>query len=152
MQDEGVAPRVAQELISRYNFPENVEVLDRGTMGMSLLSDLKRFDVILYIDAVDGTGMSPGTVVSYLPEEIAPYETFHGAHDTRFVDILEAAFLLGYNPDGQCLGVQVQNINPTNYTIGLTPPVEASLPALIQYVLKFLKKHNVEVSEKAVGA
>jgi hydrogenase maturation protease len=144
MLDEGVGPRVAAELTERYLFPEGVEVLDRGVMGMALLSDLRRFDVVLLVDAVDKTGKSPGTVVTYLPEDIAPYEAFHGAHDTRFVDVLEAAALLGHTPEGHCLGVQIQNASPVEYTIGLTPPVEAALPLLIECVLGFLKQHGME--------
>lgn len=148
MLDEGVGPRVAQELLEHYRFPSNVEVLDRGTMGMALLSDLKRFQVILLVDAVDNTGKAPGTVVTYLPEDIAPYEAFHGAHDTRFVDVLQAAGLLGYEPEAHCLGVQVQNMSPADYMIGLTPPVEAAVPFLIQCVLGFLDKFGIDVWEK----
>jgi len=148
MQDEGVGPRVAQELIERYSFPDNVEVLDRGTLGMALLADLKRLDVVLLVDAVDNTGTAPGTVLTYLPEDIAPYEAFHGAHDTRFVDVLEAAALLGYNPQCHCIGVQVQDMNPDEYTIGLTPAVEAAIPFLIQCIISFLEKSGVEVTEK----
>jgi hydrogenase maturation protease len=143
MLDEGVGPRVAAELLARYDFPSTVEVLDRGTLGMALLSDLKRFDVVLLIDAVENTGKPPGTVVTYLPEEIAPYEAFHGAHDTRFIDVLEAAALLGYTPEAHCLGVQVENMSPSEYTIALTPSVEAAVPFLIECVLAFLAQHGV---------
>jgi hydrogenase maturation protease len=142
MLDEGVGPRVAAELLARHDVPSNVEVLDRGTMGMALLADLKRFDVVLLVDAVDGTGKPPGTVVTYLPEEIAPYEAFHGAHDTRFIDVLEAAALLGYTPEGHCLGVQVENMLPAEYAIGLTPSVEAAVPFLVECVLAFLAQHG----------
>jgi hydrogenase maturation protease len=142
MLDEGVGPRVAAELLANYQFPSNVEVLDRGVMGMALLADLKRFDVILLVDAVDNTGKSPGTVVTYLPEEIAPYEAFHGAHDTRFIDVLEAAALLGYTPEAHCLGVQVENMSPAEYVIALTPPVEAAVPFLVECVLAFLTQRG----------
>ena len=148
MMDDGVGPRVAQELTRRYSFPENVEVLDRATMGMALLSDLKRFDIILLVDAVDATGKPPGTVVTFLPEDIAPYEAFHGAHDTRFIDVLDAASLLGYNPEGHCLGVQVQNMNPADYEIGLTPSVQAALPLLVESVLGFLDRFGVKVEKR----
>jgi hydrogenase maturation protease len=143
MLDEGVGPRVAAELRENYRFPPTVEVLDRGTMGMALLSDLKRFDVVLLVDAVENTGKPPGTVVTFSPEDIAPYEAFHGAHDTRFVDVLEAAALLGYAPEGHCLGVQVENRSPAEYAIGLTAPVEAAVPFLIECVLGFLAQRGV---------
>jgi hydrogenase maturation protease len=149
MLDEGVGPRVAAELLANYQFPGNVEVLDRGTMGMALLADLKRFDVILLVDAVDNTGKPPGTVVTYLPEEIAPYEAFHGAHDTRFIDVLEAAALLGYTPEAHCLGVQVENMSPAEYVIALTPSVEAAVPFLIECVLAFLAQRGIHPSHSS---
>ncbi|MDR3315129.1 MAG: hydrogenase maturation protease [Coriobacteriales bacterium] len=142
MLDEGVGSRVAAELLERYEFPSNVEVLDRGTMGMALLADLKRFDVVLVVDAVDNTGTAPGTVVTFLPEDIAPYQAFHGAHDTRFIDVLEAAALLDYKVEGHCLGVQVENMQPAQLTIGLTPPVEAAVPFLVECVLGFLEQRG----------
>ncbi|MCL1846341.1 MAG: hydrogenase maturation protease [Coriobacteriia bacterium] len=148
MLDEGVGSRVAQEFIKRYELPGNVEILDRGVMGMALLSDLKRFDVILLVDAVDNTGTAPGTVVTYLPEDIAPYEAFHGAHDTRFIDVLEAAVLLGYQPEAHCLGVQVQNGCPAEYTVGLTPPVEEALPFILECIKGFLEGFDLIVTEK----
>ena len=72
MLDEGVGPRVAEELLSRFSFPEHVDVLDCGTMGMSLLSVMRRYDVILVVDAVDNTGHPPGTVLNF-PRSIASY-------------------------------------------------------------------------------
>jgi hydrogenase maturation protease len=141
--DEGAGPRVAAELRENHRLPANVEVLDRGTMGMALLADLRRFDVVLLVDAVDSTGHPPGTVLDYLPEDIAPYEAFHGAHDTRFVDVLAAASLLGYEPEAHCLGVQVQDISPPEYQIGLTPAVEAAVPLLVECVLAFLSQRGI---------
>jgi hydrogenase maturation protease len=149
MLDEGVGPRIAEELQARYEFPENVKVLDRGTMGMALLSDIRASDVILVVDAVDKTGLPPGTVVRYAPEDIAPYEAFHGAHDIRFIDVLQAAALLGHEPDAACIGVQILNMTPADYQIGLTEPVENSLPLLLFTVLKFLVEQNVPVIDSS---
>jgi hydrogenase maturation protease len=151
MLDEGVGPYIAQQLLARYEFPPQVEVADRGTMGMALLSDLKRFDIVLVVDAVDNTGEEPGTVVTFLPEEIAPYQAFHGAHDTRFVDVLQAAALMGYTPEGHCLGVQVQNMHPATYTTGLTPPVQAAVPLMISAILGFLTQHGATAIDKETG-
>jgi hydrogenase maturation protease len=146
--DEGVGPRVAQELLERYDFPANVDVLDRGTMGMALLGELQHYASILVVDAVDKTGHEPGTVVTFSPEDIAPYEAWHGAHDARFVDVLQAAALLGYKIDGSCLGVQIANMTPAEFTIGLTPQVEAAVPTLVSSVLDFLASRGVTVTKK----
>lgn len=138
MLDEGVGPRIAQELTEQHDLPSEVTVLDRGCMGMALLSDLKEADKVLVVDAVDNTGLAPGTVVTFQPEDIAPYQAFHGAHDTRLIDVLQAAALLGYTPEVDCLGVQIQSMAPEDFTIGLTPPVEAAVPVLVQSCLDYI--------------
>ena len=139
LMDEGVGPRVAQELCERHELPEGVAVLDRGCMGMSLLTDLKGADKVLVVDAVDKTGFAPGIIVTFKPEDIAPYQAFHGAHDTRLVDVLQALELLGYQPEVDCLGVQIENMSPENFCIGLTPSVEAAVPVLVQSCLDYIK-------------
>jgi hydrogenase maturation protease len=138
MLDEGVGPRVARELNEHHDLPEAVTVLDRGCMGMSLLADLKVADKVLVVDAVDNTGYSPGTVVTFKPEDIASYQAFHGAHDTRLVDVLQALDLIGYHPEVDCLGVQIENMTPAEYCIGLTAPVEAAVPILVQSCLDYI--------------
>ena len=141
--DEGVGPRVAQELSEHHALPDGVTVLDRGCMGLSLLADLKGADKVLVVDAVDNTGLAPGTVVTFKPEDIAPYQAFHGAHDTRLVDVLQALELLGYQPEVDCLGVQVENMSPENFCIGLTPAVEAAVPVLVQSCLDYIEAKSV---------
>lgn len=142
LMDEGVGPRVAQELLSRPDLPESVVVLDRGSMGMALISDFKTADIILVVDAVDQTGLAPGTVVRFKPEDIAASESFHGAHDTRLGDVLEALRLLGYSPQVDCLGVQIENMTPPEYCLELTPAVEAAVPVLVQSVLEYIEARS----------
>ncbi|MDR1421291.1 MAG: hydrogenase maturation protease [Coriobacteriales bacterium] len=142
MRDEGVGPRMAEELRAHCEFPDTVEVLDRGVLGMALLSDIRRFDALLVVDAVDGTGHPPGTVVRFGPSDIAPYEALHGAHDARLIDVLQAAALLGPIPETHCLGVQVLDRSPPAFSIGLTPPVEAAIPLLLAAVLDFIRGHG----------
>lgn len=142
MLDEGVGPRVAQELRQNHALPEGVEVLDCGCMGMSLLSDFKRAERILVVDAVDNTGLEPGTVVSFKPEDIAPHHSFHGAHDTRVIDVVQAAELLGYTPQVDCLGVQIQSMAPEYYMIGLTTPVEKAVPVMVQSCLDYIEAYQ----------
>lgn len=142
MLDEGVGPRVAEELATHHTLPDNVDVLDRGTMGMALLADLKEAERVLVVDAVDNTGLAPGTVITYVPADIAPYQAFHGAHDTRLIDVLQAAELLGYSPKVDCLGVQIQTLAAEDFTIGLTLPVEAAVPKLVQSCLDYIKAYS----------
>ena len=55
-------------------------------------------------------------------------------HDLKLVDLFDAALLLGYEAEGLCLGVQVENASPAVATIGLTPKVHEALPLLVDTV------------------
>jgi len=148
MKDEGVGCVIAEELAARYDFPPNVGITDSGTMGMMILNLFREFDFILVVDAVDGTGYAPGTVVRLSPEDIAPNQVSHSLHDTRFVDVLEAAELIGVRPEAHCVGVQVQDMAPAELTIGLSEPVLEAVDVAIDAVLTVLAERGVDVSPK----
>ena len=148
MRDEGVGPICAQQLEQRYRFPDNVDVLDSGTMGMSLLGDIANYDLIVVIDAVDGTGEEPGTVFTFTPDEVARHTVMHSLHDIRFKDVLDAAALLGHQPVGTCVGVQVLDMDPHDFSIGLTEPVEAALPLVMDTAVELLRQGGVEGIER----
>jgi hydrogenase maturation protease len=149
MKDEAVGCRVAEELEARYEFPEGCDVVDSGTMGMAILNLFQEYDFILVVDAVDGTGHPPGTVVRLAPEDIAPNTVRHSQHDTKFIDVLEAAEMIGCRPEGHCVGIQIEDMNPVDLTIGLSEPVEAAIDTAIDAVLTVLAERGIEVREKA---
>lgn len=141
VRDEGVGVRVAEELSSGYEFPQGVEVQDAGTMGMTMLSTLCSADFAVVIDAVDGTGHPPGTVVTMSAEQIAPAQVLHSAHDMRFANVLEAAALIGKAPEARVVGVQIKQLEVG--TVGLTPEVESAVPRAVAAVLELLAERGV---------
>lgn len=149
MKDEGVGCRVVEALGERYEFPDNVVVDDSGTMGMTILGLLARYDFVLVVDAMDGTGHPPGTVVRLAPEDIAPNQVMHSLHDIRFVDVLEAATLMGTRPDAECVGVQVEDMQPAELTIGLSGSVEAAIDTAVDAVLTVLAERGIDARERA---
>lgn len=149
MRDEGLGCRVAEELVARFEFPDNVDVIDSGTMGMTILNLFGEYDFLLVVDAVDGTGLPPGTVIRLDPEDIAPNQVMHSLHDLRFVDVLQAAELIGCRPEGHCVGVQVQDMSPVELTIGLSDPVEAALDTAIDAVLTVLAERGIVVTPRS---
>ena len=138
MRDEGLGPLVARSLLETYDFPGTVDVLDAGTMGMSLLPDLQSHGFVVLVDAVDGTGQEPGTVFTYTPDEMAPNAIMHSLHDMRFTDVLAACRLMGIEPEAQCVGAQVLDMDPEDFSIGLTPPLEKAVPLVMATVVKIL--------------
>jgi len=150
MKDEGVGCRVAEELERRYEFPPGVDVTDSGTMGMTILNLFRDYDFVIVIDAVDGTGLEPGTVVRLSPDDIAPNQVRHSLHDTRLVDVLEAAELMGVRPQAECVGIQVKDMAPQDLTIGLSPAVEEAIDTAIDAVLTVLADRGVTPVERDV--
>ena len=152
LMDEGVGPEVSKRLLSRFSFPPDVEVRDCATMGFELLSEFRDFDRIITVDAVDGTGLEPGTVVTYEPDDIAMRDAPPSAHDIRFSDVILAARMLGYRAEGHCVGVQVENMSPSDFHIGLTSKVEAAVPLAMETVIAMLLNLGVEgIVDKETG-
>lgn len=148
MKDEGVGCRVAEEIESLYELPENVTVTDSGTMGMTILNLFREYDFVVVVDAVDGSGHPPGTVLILSPEDIAPNQVRHSLHDTRFVDVLEAAELIGCRPEAVCVGIQVEDRDPAELTIGLSETVEGALSTAIDAVMKVLSERGVKTIKR----
>lgn len=150
VKDEGVGVRIIEEMMATLDFPTNVTLMDAGTMGMGILNLFRECDYMLIIDAIDGTGEAAGTVVRLAPEDFAPNQVLHSLHDIRFVDVLQAAELIGSRPEADCIGVQIKDMD--GVAIGLTPEVEASIPAAIEAALLVLREHGVEATPLVGGS
>lgn len=135
MLDDGLGPAVYDQL-SAYMMPENVHLFDMGCMTLSRVSDVRDYDVIITVDAVDGTDEPVGTIVRYTPDEVAP-RSFgsQSLHELRLSDLFEAACMLDYHAEGICLGMQVENLSPDHVVEGLTPAVLEALSNLVDCVL-----------------
>lgn len=135
MLDDGVGPAAYEELLARYEFPDNVALYDLGCLSLDMIEQVRDFDVILTVDAVDGTDAEPGTVFRFQPDAMARHSGATASlHDLKLVDLFDAATLLGYEAEGLCLGMQVENASPAFATVGLTPKVHAALPLLVETV------------------
>ncbi len=134
--DEGIGPAVYEELVSAYTFPDNVDIFDVGCMGLEMVGYVDDYDYLITVDAVDETGQAPGTVFEFSPDDMAKRDRgMASLHELKLSDLFEAATLLGFEARGKCFGMQVENMSPEFVTIGLTPPVFAALPLLIDALL-----------------
>lgn len=136
MSDDGVGVIVAQRLQRDYQFPDNVEVMDGGTLGLDLLPKLENITNLIMIDAVE-TGNEAGTCVRLCGQEL-PFalETKVSPHQMGLKDLLAVSELMGHSPKEMVLiGVQPGSIE---MEIGLTSKVEAQLETLVSNVLNEL--------------
>lgn len=149
LMDEGVGPACARYLSVRYRFPENVDLLNRAVMGMAIISDLRSHDRALVLDAVDVPGAEPGDLFSFDPADIACTPAgMTSLHEVRFADVLGSAELLGVRCAGHCLGMQVENMSPSEFVIALTPRVAAAMPLLAQAAVRYLRRElDLEIDD-----
>ena len=106
MLDDGVGPAAYDEILAGYDIPENVTLVDVGCMSLDMLPYVERCDLILTVDAVDGTGDAPGTVYRFEPDAMARHFGPEASlHDLKLVDLFDAASLMGYEAEGFCLGM-----------------------------------------------
>jgi hydrogenase maturation protease len=142
MSDDGVGVKVVQRLQREYRFPDSVEVLDGGTLGLDLLPKLEGIDHLIVVDAVE-TGQKPGSCVRLAGEELPiALETKVSPHQMGLKDLLSVAQLLGQSPAEMVLiGVQPGSIEMDTE---LTPEVEAVLDTLIDNVLAEIR--NIGIS------
>ncbi len=150
MLDDGIGPAVYDHLLAGYDFPPDVLLLDLGCMTLDQVNLVRDCETIIAVDAVDGTGEEPGTVFRFSPKEMAPHAgAMASLHDLTLIDLFDAAALLGYEAEGLCLGMQVENMTPDHYTVGLTEPCQKKLPLLVETVIAELTRRQAAPMPKA---
>lgn len=151
--DEGVGIHVIQHLQAEYQFPEEVQLLDGGTLGMDLLFYLENVRYLLLIDAVE-TGQPPGTLIRLAGDEVPAFFSLKmSPHQVGVPDMLFAAKLRDLYPEE----VVLWGVQPGSLEIGLelSPPVAAQLESLVARVVEELIRWGVMVkklSRKAQAA
>ena len=97
MGDEGVGVHVVRAL-EQHPLPANVECLDGGTGGFTLLEPLQEAGRIILIDAA-ADGNPIGTVTRTTPRFSRDYPSTLTAHDIGVKDLLDVFYIQGGGPD-----------------------------------------------------
>ena len=97
MGDEGVGVHVVRAL-EKHPLPANIECLDGGTGGFTLLEPLQSAAHIILIDAA-ADGNPPGTVTRTTPRFSRDYPPTLTAHDIGVKDLLDVFYIQGGGPE-----------------------------------------------------
>jgi len=148
-RDEGVGIRVVEALLKRYALPDNLSVVDGGTLGMQLLGTLSNVDYLIVVDVIRNGGR-PGTLYRISGEEIP--KRIYAKNSLHDVDLLEALTLcqaLDKVPETVILGVEPLDMESLG--IELTPLIRGKVDPLIDRVLEELEKLGVELRARTEG-
>lgn len=144
LSDEGFGVHAVKTLQERFQFPPNVAVIDGGTGGLSLLSELKDKDYLFIIDAVL-LGEKPGTIAQFSYDSIPPnYRKKETAHGIDILDVLAAAHATSTLPGTTILGVQPADISSPG--LELSPEISAAMEPLIDTLLAQLSHLGIKLS------
>jgi hydrogenase maturation protease len=131
-EDDGVGIHAVRMLSVDKRFPEEIPIIDGGTLGLDLLSQLKGVSHLLVLDAVD-SGASPGELSKFADDELINLPISKSVHLLGFADLLSALTLLDEAPDRVVLlGIQPES---TDWGVTLSPAVDAAVNDLVEAAL-----------------
>lgn len=147
MQDEGVGVRAVEELETRFEFPDNVTIVDGGTAGMELYNPIRHCDYLVVADAVN-TGDPYGSLVRIANEEIpAFFQVKLSNHQLGLSDLLALLTLKGETPEHIAIIGMVPH--SLENQLGLTDEAEAGLAGMVEMLVEELKTLGVTAKPKA---
>ncbi len=139
--DEGIGVRTVEHLQRCAVLPENVTLMDGGTLGIRLMDAIMGCDLLIVVDAVLGGG-EPGTLHRLEGEGLRESMSFRDSmHQTDLVDTLIYCDLAGHRPDAVVIGME-----PADYRtmeMELTPRCRERLPELAEKVLDELRSRGI---------
>ena len=135
--DEGVGVHLIKSLEGT-QFPENVRLLDAGTVSHRLITLFHSVGYLIIIDAVEA-GDRPGSIFRFSPDDVnLPSKQKLSLHQMGIADILQMAELSGAKPETVIIGVQPKDAS--SWSLELTEEVKAAIPRVKDLVFEELRK------------
>ncbi len=146
LRDEGVGVHAVEALKRKYDFPEEVHLLDGGTLGLDLLHLIEGMDRVLFVDAVE-LRKEPGTIALVEGEDLPSFlEPKLSLHQVGLSDLLFASSFRGTRP----AEIALVGIQPETLEIGLelSKTVMDRFEQLLQAIVEKLREWGLEIGEK----
>lgn len=146
VQDEGFGVTVVEELQKEYDFPDNVQVIDGGTLGAELMYFIEGTKKLIVIDAING-GAEPGTFFRFADDEVQAYfQDKVSMHELGVQDVLAALQVTGKPVESVVImGAQPYSLGAG---VGLTEPMASLVGKAKELVLQQLKDWQAEPARK----
>lgn len=136
LEDEGLGIHALKLLQQRYRVSADVEFLDGGTSGMSLIDQISSREHLLVLDAVQ-TGDPPGTLVKMQDQDVPVYfGTKVTFHQLGLSDVLASLELSDEQPEHvTVLGLVPESLE---MSLDLSPHIQSRLDELVDAAAKEL--------------
>jgi hydrogenase maturation protease len=146
MSDEGIGLRVLERLVTTHIIPEEVLILDGGTLGLDLLYYLEGVTNLLLLDAVEAQ-KEPGYTIRLEGEQVPAFLSIKiSPHQIGISDMLFAAKLKDIYPPN----VILWGIQPERIEIGLelSQTLQNKVDYLVSQVILELNRWGHQILPK----
>jgi hydrogenase maturation protease len=139
LSDEGVGIHVLQALAAESPLPDDVELLDGGTLSFTLAGPIEEADALIVVDAAN-IKSEPGAWRMFEGEAMDAFllgNRKSTVHEVGLTDLRAIAILAGHWPEKRAmLAIQPEVVDwgefPTPVVAGAIPPVCAAIRQLIE--------------------
>jgi hydrogenase maturation protease len=149
MGDDATGLVALERLRAEWDLPGDVELVDGGTWGMSLMPVIEQARRVLFLDAIT-TGAVAGTVVELARRDLPRRLSLNmSPHQVDLREVLALIDLRGTLPgDAAAIGVE-----PARVELGepLSAPVSAAMDAMVQGAIARLRAWGHECRPRAAS-
>ncbi|MGA1840222.1 MAG: HyaD/HybD family hydrogenase maturation endopeptidase [bacterium] len=145
-KDEGFGIHFVRDFQERYCLPEDVPIIDGGTLGYMLMDLICQTENLLVVDTVK-TNEEPGTVYKFNPDAIPTTLQYNvSAHEVEFLDLLLKADMIGEAPRTTIIAVVPEDIINTGFE--MTARVKKSLLKVEELIKKEITALGIPIQIK----
>jgi hydrogenase maturation protease len=139
--DEGFGVRVVERMQTRYEFPDDVLLVDGGVLGVNLLGVISQPKHLIVVDAIRNQG-KPGDLYRIKGDAVpSRIRAKNSLHQVDFLEALTLCQALDHVPETVIIGIEPEDID--TLCLELTPTTEARVEAVIAMVLDELENLGV---------
>lgn len=136
--DEGIGIYAAQYLEKNFDCPQNIEIIDGGTLGFKLMSYYQDYDKVIILDTVS-IADEAGSIYNLPAAELLGLGSYRQtAHEVEVVEMLEICSMLEKMAEVNIIGIVPDDIQQVR--IDLTDKIKQRFDAFIKEILKEIKK------------
>ena len=144
--DQGFGVQVVHELDRRFEFPDQVSLVDGGSIGVHMMGTIAGAERVIAIDIVSNGG-PVGTICRLEGQEIIDHmERVDHVLQEAFIECLIHSQMLDHSPQAVMLGIEPDDAE--TLTCSLTPALAAKTEEMIGMVLAELDELKIAYNAK----
>ena len=144
--DEGLGVYLVKYLETNYELPENLTLVDGGTMGFDIMNYFQMYEKI-WIVTTDSMDEKPGTIFHYSAEEmVLKKQIRQTANEAELSFMLESCAFHDEMGEVEIVGMIPENI--LDVKMGLSDTVISKMPELLDVVHRALEEEGVMLRSK----